>query len=374
MRNIFKLATEYIIRHLKLNNVLVRLTDRWIGDSNNERYDGAKDLLRSVYTPADFRGLTYLRKVNRLYHLQIIVAMYNEKNYISQCLNSILEQDTAYTYRIYVVDDGSTDGSYDFVKENYQDERIVLISMKNGGAASARNAAIEEMVADYIMFIDADDRLKQGAVTKLLDAAYSEGADVVEGGYDVFRKRVHAVHCHKNEAVQEPCGNLWGFSWGKVFLSDLFRDFCFPEQYWYEDTFISYLIYTKCKKAVTIEDCVYSYRNNIRGMSRIRKNNKKILDAFWIINLVIEEMLRRRVVFSQGVYEQLLISMLTGAKRMICLDEEQKRCVLSAYSEILQLHFTDFKTNNKQMKVFEKVIRNNDYRKYRILTICMESM
>lgn len=374
MNNMLKLTAEYVIRHLKLNVVCVKIVDSLMKNQVNERYMGARDLLRSVYAPADFVGLKQQRKIRHQFHLQIIVPMYNVKRYIAQCLDSILNQDTSYTYRVYVVDDGSTDGSLEYVKNFYQDERLVLISKENGGTASARNTAIEEIVADYVMFIDADDVLKQGAISKMLDTAYSEDADVIEGGYEVFRNKVISTHCHQNEKVKEPCGNLWGFSWAKVFRGELFSDFCFPDKYWYEDTFISYLIYTKCKNAVTISDIVYSYRNNASGMSRIRKRDKKILDAFWIIDLVIEEMLRRNVTFSQNVYEQLLVSMLTSSKRMLCLNREQKKCVLSVYSEMLHVHFRDFKTNSLKMQAFERVVRNNDYTKYSVLTICMESL
>jgi len=374
MKNVFKVTAEYVIRHLKLNTPCVKLIDIFWKDQKIERYTGAKELLRSVYAPADFVGLKQKRKIRHQYNLQIIVPMYNVKRYIAQCLDSILNQDTSYTYRVFVVDDGSTDGSLEYVKNTYQDERIVLISKKNEGTASARNIAIQEIVADYVMFIDADDVLKQGAITKLLDVAYKENADVAEGGYEIFRKKTISTHCHPAAVVEEPCGYLWGFSWAKVFRGELFVDFCFPDKYWYEDTFISYLIYTKCKKTVTISDVIYAYRNNIRGMSHIRKRDKKILDAFWIINLVIEEMLRREVKFSQSVYEQLLVSMLTSSKRMLCLNRELKKCVLSAYSEILEVHFSGLQTKAHHMSTFEKVIRNNDYTKYSMLTICMESL
>ena len=347
MKNVIKMTIEYLIRHLKLNSLSVKLVDILFKDQINEKYTGAKELLRSVYAPADFVGIKHQRKIRRQYNLQIIVPMYNVKRYIGQCLDSILQQNTSYSFCVFVVDDGSTDGSMEYVKNRYQDSRIILISKSNEGTASARNLAIEEIFADYVMFVDADDKLKQGAISNLLDVAYRKNADVVEGGYEVFKKKVISTHCHYDDIVSEPCGYLWGFSWAKVFRSDLFSDFSFPDKYWYEDTFISYLIYTKCKTAVTIKNVIYSYRSNFRGMSHIRKqDNKKILDAFWIINLVIEEMIKRNVPFSQSVYEQLLVSMLTSSKRMLCLDTELKKCILSAYSEILDIYFKGFQSKS----------------------------
>lgn len=369
-----KLIMEYVIRHFKLNAVCVGMVDTLLRDQKRKREEGARGILQRAYMPARFQRMQRKRTIDHRYHLQIIVPMYNVKKYIIPCLNSILNQETAYSYCVYVVDDGSTDGSLEKVRNFFPEGKIVLISKKNEGTASARNAALEEMVADYVMFVDADDMLKPGAVTKLLDAAYRADADVVEGGYEVFRGRVRSTHCHREERLEEACGMLWGFSWAKVFRGELFCDFRFPDHYWYEDTFLSYLIYTKCDCAVTIRDVIYSYRSNLRGVSRIRKEEKKILDAFWIIILVIEEMLHRNVFFSQNVYEQLLVSMLTSSKRMLCLNQKLRRCVLSAYSEILEMYFPEFETEKTKMQVFEKVLRNNDYRKYRMLAVCMENM
>lgn len=374
MVNVFKQIVEYVIRHLRLNSVCVKLVDKLLKDRVQGSYYGAKELLRGVYEPADFSCEKQRREVERKYNLQIIIPMYNVRHYIGRCLESVLCQETKYSYIVYVVDDGSTDGSEEQVRSMCSDDRVILITKSNGGTAAARNLGMEKIVADYVMFIDADDMLKQGAVESLLDTAYREDADVVEGGYEVFRKKVIKKVTHEDEIVKAPCGKLWGFSWGKVFRGELFTDFWFPENYWYEDTFISYLFYTKCKRTVTISDIVYLYRHNMRGMSHIRKNEKKLLDAFWIINLVIEEMYRQGVPFSGNIYEQLLVSISTSSKRILFLDRDLRTCVLSAYAEILHTHFEEYRTETENMKVFEKVLRNNDFRKYCYIVICMESL
>lgn len=374
MVNVFKQTAEYVIRHLRLNSVCVNLADKLLEDRVQEPCYGAKELLRGVYEPAGFSSEKQRRVMERRYNLQIVIPMYNVRRYIGKCLDSILSQKTKYTYVIYVVDDGSTDGSEEQVQNLYSDGPIVLITKSNGGAASARNLGMEKIVADYVMFMDADDLLKQGALERLLDTAYREDADVVEGGYEVFKTKTIKEVTHENETVEEPCGKLWGFSWGKVFRGALFTDFWFPENYWYEDTFISYLVYTKCKHAVTISDIVYSYRHNMRGMSHIRKREKKLLDAFWIIHLVIDEMCRRGVPFSQNIYEQLLVSISTSAKRTLFLERELRKCILSSYAEMLHTYFEGYRTDAENMKVFEKVIRNNDFRKYRYVVICLENL
>lgn len=369
-----KMITEYLIRHLKLNTPCISLIDRLVTDQTDGNYHGAKDLLREVYKPESFIQKDITKEVSHQYNLQIIIPMYNVRKYIKTCLNSILQQKTRYTYKIFLVDDGSTDGTPEQVAQLYHDERICLISQVNSGAAVARNTALETLIADYIMFVDADDKLKNGAIDCLLDAAYKNDADVVEGSYEVFRGKIRSKKTHKDAVLHDAVGKLWGFSWVKVIRAGLFMDLQFPDRYWYEDTIISYLIYTRCKKIVTVSDVIYSYRKSRKGMSHIRGKNTKMLDAFWIIDLVLNEMIRREIPLTQSIYEQLLVSLSTSTKRVLYLDHNLRRCVLAAYSEILHTHFEGYQTAVPNMKVFEKVLWNNDYHKYRYVAIGMESL
>lgn len=91
--------------------------------------------------------------------ISIIIPIYNIENYISECVNSILEQ-TFKEYEIILVDDGSTDNSPqicdELAKEN---ESIHVIHKENGGLSDARNAGINSAQGKYLMFVDGDDFL-----------------------------------------------------------------------------------------------------------------------------------------------------------------------------------------------------------------------
>ena len=369
-----KRIIEYAIRHLKLNRVFIKWIDKLVKDQINMNYSGAGDLLRAVCEPVSSTKKDTEKIINRQYNLQIVIPMFNVKKYVKECIDSILNQSTHYTYIIYAVDDGSSDGTDHLIKTLYHnDERIHYIRKENEGAAAARNAGLESLVADYVMFVDADDRLKEDAINNLLDVAYKESADVVEGGYELFRKKTVSKRVHTDAVISEACGKLWGFSWAKVFRSELFTDIRFPDKYWYEDTYVSYLIYTRCQSAVTISQIVYCYRNNMKGMSHIRVN-KKNMDAFWIIKYILDEMKRRNIQFTQNIYEQMIISISTSTKRVLYMKKNLRRCLLAAYSEIMHDNFEESRTENDSLKVFEKVIRNNDFRKYRYLAICLEDL
>ena len=90
------------------------------------------------------------------YKISVIVPVYNKKEYVAQCIDSILSQ----SYRnleLLLIDDGSTDGS-SAVCDKYADgERVRVFHQKNGGPTAAVMTGLQEACGDYYMFIDSDD-------------------------------------------------------------------------------------------------------------------------------------------------------------------------------------------------------------------------
>ncbi|WP_267202221.1 glycosyltransferase family 2 protein [Limosilactobacillus kribbianus] len=88
--------------------------------------------------------------------LSIIIPNYNSGSALENCLQSITEKNTA-EIQIIVVDDGSTDGSA--ASAETLDKRIEVIRQANQGVSVARNNGLKHVQSDYVMFVDADDRL-----------------------------------------------------------------------------------------------------------------------------------------------------------------------------------------------------------------------
>jgi len=88
----------------------------------------------------------------------VIIPLYNKKIHIKETLNSVLKQ-TFRDFEIIIVNDGSTDGSYEVVKQ-FQDDRITVYTQKNSGASVARNFGVEKANCKYIALLDADDLWK----------------------------------------------------------------------------------------------------------------------------------------------------------------------------------------------------------------------
>lgn len=180
--------------------------------------------------------------------LQIIVPAYNMEKYLKQCMDSILEQRTKYRFHVVLVDDGSTDRTGEIADTYLKDSRVTVIHQENRGFSGARNRALENIFAEYLMFVDSDDMLPEGAIEALLDVAHTNQAKIVQGNYCEILDDAHLPACKQNNSVYclEPAlGNLEGYPWGKVFHSDLFSSLIFPEGFWYEDTMLSVLLYSR---------------------------------------------------------------------------------------------------------------------------------
>ena len=100
--------------------------------------------------------------------ISIIIPVYNAESYIADILEELIKQ-TYSNLQIIAVDDGSTDKSRDIIESFMQkDKRVCLIASENRGPSSARNIGLEHADGEYIRFIDADDRLPEDSMEKLI--------------------------------------------------------------------------------------------------------------------------------------------------------------------------------------------------------------
>ncbi len=89
--------------------------------------------------------------------VSVIIPSYNSRKFLHETINCILNQ-TYKNIEIIIIDDGSTDGSYEYLK-SLKHPKLTVVKNKSKGACSARNLGIEMAKGDYIQFLDADDLL-----------------------------------------------------------------------------------------------------------------------------------------------------------------------------------------------------------------------
>lgn len=101
------------------------------------------------------------------YKFSVIVPVYNKKQYLEECIESILHQ----SYRnleLILVDDESTDGSGE-ICDNYgqSDERVLVIHQKNAGPTAACVAGMRIATGAYYMFVDSDDYVEEAMLEEM---------------------------------------------------------------------------------------------------------------------------------------------------------------------------------------------------------------
>lgn len=88
--------------------------------------------------------------------ISIIVPTYNRSTVIIRAIDSVLNQ-IHQNFELIVVDDGSTDGTFELLNNHYKDPRIVYLRQENKGVSAARNVGIDKSTSEWIAFLDSDD-------------------------------------------------------------------------------------------------------------------------------------------------------------------------------------------------------------------------
>ncbi|OAF16149.1 glycosyltransferase [Bradyrhizobium neotropicale] len=116
--------------------------------------------------------------------VSVVIPVKNGAAYIREAIDSALTQGGV--AEIIVVDDGSTDDTIAIVR-SIRDPRLRLTTNVSSGVSAARNFGAQNATGDWLVFLDADDRLRPGAVATLLAAARgAPRAVLVYGDYNTI--------------------------------------------------------------------------------------------------------------------------------------------------------------------------------------------
>lgn len=113
------------------------------------------------------------------YKISVIVPVYNKKDYLEQCIDSVLSQKYG-NLELLLADDGSTDGSGD-ICDRYaaKDERVRVFHQENGGPTAAVMTGLREATGDYYTFIDSDDYVSKDMLEKMAGCLIGREGEIV---------------------------------------------------------------------------------------------------------------------------------------------------------------------------------------------------
>lgn len=210
--------------------------------------------------------------------ISVIIPAYQVERYIENCIESIRKQSYS-NLEIIIVNDGSTDKTGEIL-ENYKyiDERIKVITKRNGGLSDARNVALNQATGDYVTFVDGDDCIHYKMLEILLSEAIKYDADMTFCHFSmcdeapIFFKldKIETIECvvmNSNQALKMYYGNNnmnIVTACNKLFKMSLFEDVRFPKGRIHEDVATIYKIIDKADKVLEIKNKLYFYiqRNN----------------------------------------------------------------------------------------------------------------
>jgi glycosyltransferase involved in cell wall biosynthesis len=323
--------------------------------------------------------------------VSIIVPVYNTERYLSQCIESIIQQSYS-NIEILLINDGSTDSSASICDLfSKTDSRIKVIHQKNQGVSVARNKGIEESSGSWIIFVDSDDWIDLCFCEVFLKKALEEKADIVGcnlvkeirdkkessvfSGDAVWEsskiKDLVKLSLHKNIEKGSYVSSLFTPLVGpccKIFRKSLVKNIRFPLNIKYaEDAFFIFQLLSQVKKVVWIHEEMYHYRFNefslVNHFDSGRMDNNAKVDQLFLDYIRIHYPDDKEVLnsFYQGCFTRIIRTfhhyVRNSKSSFFVLRKELKSFISrSLYNEALtniQCHFKS-KTQKIQLYLLKK--------------------
>lgn len=233
--------------------------------------------------------------------VSIIVPVYQVKDYVGECVDSL----TAQTYtnlEILLVDDGSTDGSGESCDEYARrDNRIRVIHQENQGLSAARNAGLDQATGEYVAFVDSDDAVLPSYIEELYRLIKKYHADIAACAYargkiekvgDTVYDRCIREICMTSEQMLRQWHGRYK-KWETIACNKLYRKqildgiddaamIRFPIGRRHEDVLTSHLIVANAKRIALTTHELYLYRireNSITTQIMTAEHRKQNLKA-----------------------------------------------------------------------------------------------
>lgn len=212
--------------------------------------------------------------------LSIIVPVYNVEKYLKKCVDSIMNQDIdSSEYEVILVNDGSTDNSYNIALELSQESsNIKIISQTNQGLSSARNTGMKEAKGKYFMFVDSDDYLQPNCLKRLISICETKQLDICHFRLTCLRPKGDFMSSigslqfdtiYSGKTLLED-GMLIGSACSNIYNSSFLHRYnlSFHVGITHEDVEFTTRLLCHVKRALIITDTIYYYIFNDKSLSK----------------------------------------------------------------------------------------------------------
>ncbi len=233
------------------------------------------------------------------YKVSIIVPVYNVEKYLTQCMESLVNQ-TLKEVEIIAVNDGSPDNSIKIL-EKYEKKypgKVKVFTTKNRGVSHARNYGLDHASGEFIMFVDSDDFVEPAMAEKLYTKAVKDHNDLVmcarynvyevEGKTELRRKVMNLFSMNQNFKMSErrfEMVHASPFPWDKLFKRTLLTGIRFPEGIRFEDLVVAFEAAVMAESIGVIPEPLYNYRKTtqVGFLNSFSEATKDIVKAFTLL-------------------------------------------------------------------------------------------
>lgn len=319
-------------------------------------------------------------------NLSLIIPVYNVEKYISDCIESILNQQSHnISYEIIIIDDGSPDKSIEIVKEIAKTTpQIKIIRQENKGLGEARNTGIKNASGDFIWCIDSDDWIAPNSF-KTLETKLSSNIDVIAisainitNGNPIKRMNRTDINGTTVTGIQL----LQHKSWTPCVPFNIYRrEFLITHNLWqqgrifHEDFEFTPRAYYYAKKILIIDRDLYFVRINPESITR-KYNPQKNFDMLTVAKSLNSFKKETVTTKEQYIYTNLISMALNSALFGNSLMDKQHKSLF--HKEIKNCHRLFFqmrystKTKYKIEGILFLLFPNNIINIYNLLSLIIK--
>ncbi|MFI3327563.1 MAG: glycosyltransferase family 2 protein [Rikenellaceae bacterium] len=240
--------------------------------------------------------------------VSIIIPVYNTEKYLRECLDSIVGQ-TLQEIEVVCVNDGSTDGSLEILKEYAaKDSRIIIVDKENEGAGESRNKGLAVAKGDAVIFFDSDDYMEPSALEVMYKALMRDVSDLVvcrsmeidEDGAALgpinYSVKSNLIDGKSKFSPLDYASHIFqifvGWPWDKLYRRSFIIDsgLQFQNLRNSEDTFFILISLVLAEQITCVDDCFMLHRKHQRSISVTRqKHSTCFIDALEHMYLMLKE-------------------------------------------------------------------------------------
>lgn len=227
--------------------------------------------------------------------VSLVIPVYNIKDYLSICIESILNQ-TYENFEVILIDDGSKDGSSELC-DSFKDKRIRVLHQENMGVSTARNVGLQHAKGEAVMFVDGDDFLDLQMIEQLV-RRFTADIDIVSCRYVSFHEgeQPKALFSDDDEIVSGTDAvndllyqrKIVNGPFGKLYRRSLFDTVAFHKDIAFaEDLLMNFEVIEKSRKVIVSNAAFYFYL--LRKDSAINKKfSQKRMDGIKAVERILE--------------------------------------------------------------------------------------